>query len=81
MVPACTLFGRVAFQQHSVIYQPSLWSVVTTRDYGFGAAPGGFHALANSFAFADFCAARRNARRIGAIADFLSLVFAQRRRE
>jgi hypothetical protein len=29
---ACTLFGRVAFQQHSVIYQPSLWSVVTTRD-------------------------------------------------
>jgi hypothetical protein len=82
IAPASTLFDRVAFQQHSVIHQPSLWSVVTTRDYGFGAAPGGFDALANSFAFADFCgAARRNARRIGAIADFLSLVFAQRRRE
>jgi hypothetical protein len=34
-------------------------------------APGGFHALATYFSFADFCgAARRNARGIGAIADF-----------
>ena len=42
-------------------------------------SPGGFHALANSFAFADFCGAfRRNARGLGAIADFLPLVFAQR---
>jgi hypothetical protein len=55
--------------------------MLVTRDYGW-AAPGGFHALANSFTFADLCgSARRNARGIGAIADFLSLVFAQRRRE
>jgi hypothetical protein len=76
----CTLFGRVAFQQHSANrpYGIQWWP---TRDYGFGAAPGGFHALANSLAFADFCGAvRRDARGIGAIADFLSLVFARRRR-
>jgi hypothetical protein len=47
--------------------------------FGLGRA-GGLYALANSLAFADFCdAVRRNARGIGAIADFLSLVFAQRR--
>jgi hypothetical protein len=76
MVPASTLFGRVALQQHSVSFhygtrglRPLVW-----------VAPGAFYALANSFAFADFCgAARRNARGIGAIADFLSLVFARRR--
>jgi hypothetical protein len=50
-------------------------------DYGLGPAPGGFHALANSFAF-DFCGAvPRNARGMGAITDFLSMVFAQQRRE
>ena len=48
-------------------------------DHGFGAAPGGLHALANSIAFADFCGAVwRNAGCLGAIADFLSLVFARR---
>jgi hypothetical protein len=52
-----------------------------TRDYGFGQAPGGFHALANSFAFDFRGAIPRNARGIGAITDFLSLVFAQQRRE
>jgi len=76
--PACTLFGHVTFQQHSANRHRGIqWWL--TRHYGFGAAPGGFHALANSLAFADFCGAvRRNARGIGAIADFLSLVFARR---
>ena len=51
-------------------------SIGSTSGWG---APGAFHALANSFAFADFCGAvRRNARGLGAIADFLPLVFAQR---
>jgi hypothetical protein len=52
-----------------------------TRAYGLWPAPGGFHALANPFAF-DFCSAiPRNARGIGAITDLLSLVFAQQRHE
>ena len=52
------------------------------QSWGFEGEPPEAAALANSLAFADFCgAARRNARRIVAIADFLSLVFAQRRRE
>src|SRR6516164_4733771 len=51
-------------------------SIGSTSGWG---APGAFDALANSFAFADFCGAvRRNARGLGAIADFLPLVFAQR---
>jgi hypothetical protein len=37
-------------------------------DHWFCVAPGAFHALANSFAFADFCGAvRRNARGINAL--------------
>jgi hypothetical protein len=36
-------------------------------DHWFWVAPGAFNALANSFAFADFCGAV-NARGIGAIA-------------
>jgi hypothetical protein len=79
IAPACTLFGRVAFQQHSVVrhYGIQWWPTATA---GLGQHPGAFHALANS-GFADFCGAvRRNARGIGAIADFLSLVFARWRR-
>jgi hypothetical protein len=70
------LFDRVAFQQHSGKrhYGIQGWP---TREYGFGPAPGGFHALAKAFAFDLRGAIPRNASGIGAITDFLSLVFAQ----
>jgi len=74
----CSLFDNQALQRRRALcsvawrssntpshinrhFGPRCWSI---RDYGWASA--GFHALANSFAFADFCGtARRNAPSIG----------------
>jgi len=57
-------------------------SIRSTSGWGKQSAPGGFHALANPFAFPDGSgAAWRNPGGIRAIADLLSLVLARRQIE